>query len=100
MPGLVGASIDSMEGGRRRSGVTVKTLKRVLKKAGLKTSGKKSALTRRAKKAHLMMKGGDGDKSEEAPVTFSTDTSKPPAVPLEDAKEGGRKRRRGYPRMY
>lgn len=40
-------------GGRRRSGASVKTLKRVLKKAGLKTSGKKSALTRRAKKAHL-----------------------------------------------
>jgi hypothetical protein len=36
----------------------VKTLKRVLKKAGLKTTGKKAALTRRAKKAHLKLKGG------------------------------------------
>jgi len=48
---------DSMKGGKRR-GVPVKTLKKLLKKAGLKTSGKKAALTRRAKKAKLMMKGG------------------------------------------
>ncbi len=41
------------EGGRRK-GVPVKTLKRMLKKAGLKVSGKKSTLTRRAKKAKLM----------------------------------------------
>ena len=38
----------------KRSGVTVKALKRVLKKAGMKTTGKKATLTRRAKKAHLM----------------------------------------------
>jgi hypothetical protein len=48
---------DSMKGGKRR-GVPVKTLKKLLKKAGLKTTGKKAALTRRAKKAKLMMKGG------------------------------------------
>jgi len=47
----------SMNGGKRR-GVPVKTLKKILKKAGLKTTGKKAALTRRAKKAKLMMKGG------------------------------------------
>lgn len=41
------------------AGTSVKTLKRVLKKAGLKTSGRKAALTRRAKKAHLTMRGGD-----------------------------------------
>lgn len=35
---------------------SVKHLKRMLKKAGLKTTGKKAALTRRAKKAGL--KGG------------------------------------------
>jgi hypothetical protein len=40
----------------------VKTLKRVLKKAGLKVSGKKSTLTRRAKKARLM---GGAEKEEE-----------------------------------
>jgi len=51
---------DSMKGGKRR-GVPVKTLKKILKKAGLKTSGKKAALTRRAKKAKLMMKGGQVD---------------------------------------
>ena len=37
--------------------MTVKTLKRILKKNGLKTSGKKATLTRRAKNARLM-KGG------------------------------------------
>jgi hypothetical protein len=45
-------------GGKRR-GVPVKTLKKILKKAGLKTTGKKAALTRRAKKAKLVKKGGD-----------------------------------------
>ena len=44
---------NAMEGGKRH-GHSVKTLKRVLKKAGLKVSGKKAALTRRAKKAHLL----------------------------------------------
>ena len=45
-----------MKGGRR--GASVKTLKRMLKKAGLKTSGRKATLTRRAKKAHLKVAGG------------------------------------------
>ena len=49
---------EPITGGRRR-GASVKTLKRMLKKAGLKTSGKKAALTRRAKKAHLKMHGGE-----------------------------------------
>jgi len=35
-----------------------KTLKRVLKKAGLKTTGKKSTLRARARKAHLIRGGG------------------------------------------
>ena len=52
-----------MEGGRRR-GASVKTLKRVLKKAGLKTTGRKAALTRRAKKARLM-RGGEAKPVEE-----------------------------------
>jgi hypothetical protein len=38
-------------------GIAVKTLKKLLKKAGMKTTGKKATLTRRAKKAKLM-KGG------------------------------------------
>jgi len=35
-----------------------KTLKRILKKAGLKSTGKKSTLRARAKKAHLIRGGG------------------------------------------
>jgi len=45
-------SPQSVTGGKRR-GVTVKAMKRALKSAGLKTTGKKAALTRRVKKAHL-----------------------------------------------
>jgi hypothetical protein len=41
-----------LTGGRR--GVTVKALKTVLKKNGMKTTGKKATLTRRVKKARLM----------------------------------------------
>jgi hypothetical protein len=40
-------------GGTKHTGVPVKTLKKLLKKAGLKVSGKKATLTRRAKKAKL-----------------------------------------------
>ena len=88
MPDLLsGAS--PIKGGRR--GVSVKTLKRMLKKAGLKTTGRKAALTRRAKKAHLKMRGGD-DQSD-------AETKTPPMVPdpdltKEEKKEGGRRRRR------
>jgi hypothetical protein len=57
MPGLAPADVAPQTAGRRRSGASVKTLKRVLKKAGLKVSGKKAALTRRAKKARLMRGG-------------------------------------------
>ena len=56
MPGLSPADVAPQAGGRR-SGASVKTLKKVLKKAGLKVSGKKAALTRRAKKARLMRGG-------------------------------------------
>jgi hypothetical protein len=57
-------------GGRRSRGASVKQMKRMLKKAGLKTTGRKAALTRRAKKAHLKLRGGevvgsDGKKVEE-----------------------------------
>ena len=38
-------------------GLKTKTLRRMLKKAGLKTTGKKAALTKRCKKAHLMRGG-------------------------------------------
>lgn len=43
-----------MEQQAGKRGVTVKALKTVLKRAGLKTTGKKATLTRRAKKARLM----------------------------------------------
>ena len=40
-----------------------KTLKRVLKKAGLKTPGKKSTLRARARKAHLIRGGSLADRA-------------------------------------
>ena len=40
--------------GGRRHGVKAKTLKKLLKRAGLKVSGKKATLRARAKKAHLV----------------------------------------------
>jgi len=43
-----------MGGGRRRRGPTAKSLKRVLKGHGLKSSGRKATLRARAKKAHLL----------------------------------------------
>jgi hypothetical protein len=98
---------ESMKGGAKRRGVPVKTLKKLLKKAGLKTTGKKAALTRRAKKARLM-KGGNkpGEPSviaDEAPeiaedikttieVEDSTNKTIPPATTSDMA--GGRKRRK------
>lgn len=47
-----------ISGGRRRGkGMTTKAMKKLLKKAGMKTTGKKAALTRRLKKG---MRGGGG----------------------------------------
>jgi hypothetical protein len=68
MPGSV-ATNAALVGGRRR-GASVKTLKKMLKKAGLKTTGKKAALTRRAKKAHLKMRGG-GDRKEDTAAALT-----------------------------
>jgi len=73
-----------MDGGRRRKGVPVKTLKKMLKKAGLKTTGRKAALTRRAKKAHLKMRGGEEMAAEEAVKE---------EVVGDEAEVGGRRRR-------
>lgn len=57
-----GASDETkMMGGRRTRGATVKQMKRMLKKAGLKTTGKKASLTKRAKKAHLKLRKGGAD---------------------------------------
>lgn len=43
-------------GRRTRKGPSAKALKRVLKSHGLKSSGKKSTLRARAKRAHLLSK--------------------------------------------
>jgi hypothetical protein len=91
-----GEITDSMKGGAKRRGVPVKTLKKLLKKAGLKTSGKKAALTRRAKKARLM-KGGD---SNTPPVIVDNAAKKADNIKEEIKEEdkivdmGGRKRRK------
>ncbi len=69
-----------------RSATSVKTLKRILKKAGLKTTGRKAALTRRAKKAHLKLRGGvlpkrsnaDGAKPGDEKTKPSTEPSTSP----------------------
>jgi hypothetical protein len=54
-------SIDKMQcAGTKHTGVPVKTLKKLLKKAGLKVSGKKTTLTRRANKARLLGGGPGG----------------------------------------
>jgi hypothetical protein len=72
--------LDATQGGGRRKGASVKTLKKILKKAGLKTSGKKAALTRRAKKAHLKLRGG---------------VVGPDGNEIVEEKMGGRRRRGG-----
>ena len=99
-----------MDGGRRRSGMSVKALKRTLKKAGLKVSGKKSTLRARAKKARLMG-GAEGDMPAK-PFSFSSLTTKsedeaPPATPATTTSTGARRHRRsrsrrglGLPRLY
>jgi hypothetical protein len=56
-----GVAETTMKGGRRTRGATVKQMKRMLKKAGLKTTGKKASLTKRAKKAHLKIRKGGAD---------------------------------------
>ena len=70
-----------LAGGRRR-GMSVKTLKRALKKAGLKTSGRKAALTRRAKKAHLLRGGVLPSRSNADGVKPGDEDTKPSAEPM------------------
>jgi hypothetical protein len=88
------SSAPATVGGRRhKGGVSVKTLKKVLKKAGLKVSGKKATLTRRAKKARLM---GGAEKEEEMKEEMKVE------MPMETGMEGARRRRsrsRGF-RLY
>jgi len=83
-------------GSGRRRGASVKTLKRVLKKAGLKTSGRKAALTRRAKKAHLKVGGApeemEGARRRRRGGVEGDDTALPPPPP----PMGGRRRSRKH----
>ena len=103
-------------------GISVKTLKRMLKKAGLKLGGRKAALTRRAKKAGMLplpqrspgtgimppelfripmrsMTTGIPRDEEPAlpkppPSNLRTNAAlPPPEPPKEEKKEGGRHRR-------
>ena len=78
-----------MEGGRRVRGATAKDLKKMLKAAGLKTTGRKAALTRRAKKAHLKIRGGAAGEVVEGPATMKGGVALQP-LPL----SGGRRRSR------
>ena len=80
-----------MEGGRRK-GVTVKTLKRALKKNGLKTSGKKATLRARAKKARIM--GGGEDDSE-----MKEKVEEMPAAAIGGRGRGRSKKSKGF-RLY
>ncbi len=67
-------------GGRKVRGATAKNLKKMLKAAGLKTSGRKAALTRRAKKAHLKIRGGAGGAVVEGPATMAGGAALSPAL--------------------
>ena len=75
VPGVAAGEVE-MKGGRRTRGATAKALKKMLKKAGLKTTGRKAALTRRAKKAHLKIVGGENGAVMKDGETLET----PPAM--------------------
>lgn len=54
------ADTGAMNGGRRKTKrMTMKNIKKMLKKNGLKTTGRKSVLLRRMKKAKIMKGGAD-----------------------------------------
>jgi hypothetical protein len=75
-------------GGRKVRGATAKNLKKMLKAAGLKTTGRKAALTRRAKKAHLKIRGGASGPVVEGPATMAGGST------LSPHPVGGRRRSR------
>jgi hypothetical protein len=91
--------------GRRRT-LKVKTLKRKLKAAGVKTTGRKATLLKRAKKAHIKLGGAlsplplaggrrrrsrRGGAGGPEGAESGSDGEKPPM--LGDAPKGGRRRR-------
>jgi len=57
---MVPAGTQFNGGKRQMTGLKAKTLRRMLKKAGLKVSGKKATLRARAKKARLVRGGAGG----------------------------------------
>ena len=88
-------------GGRRRT-MKVKTLKRKLRAAGVKTTGRKATLLKRAKKAHIKLGGalsplplggrrrsrrGGGDDEMVAPAPAPT----PSAAPMAGRRRRSRK---------
>lgn len=79
---------ETTEGGRRVKKATVKQLKKMLKKAGLKTTGRRAALTRRAKKAHLKIRGGANGTVVEGPATQAGGSTLAPA-----SLAGGKRRK-------
>ena len=83
---------EQMVGGRKVRAATAKQLKKMLKKAGLKTTGRKAALTRRAKKAHLKIKGGAAGKVIEGPLSQAGGVALAPHP--YGGQEGGRRRSR------
>ena len=99
MTTLAPAAYGGSQAGGRRHHVTVKKLKKALKKAGLKTTGKRSTLTRRAKKAHLKMRGGDPptpdpDGDIEMDDGSAGSPPPPPPPPSSSAEGAGRRRSR------
>lgn len=92
MTAMTPAEYGAQMGGKRR-GVPVKTLKKILKKAGLKTTGKKAALTRRAKQAKLVKKGGKDDEAPAVLVPGANEEAEKIATATEAIKTGGRKRK-------
>lgn len=81
-------------GGRKVRGATAKQLKKMLKKAGLKTTGRKAALTRRAKKAHLKIRGGGSGEVVEGPQGMAGGAVLTP-LPLNGGRRKSR-RSRGF----
>ena len=68
----------------QQGGMKVKTIKKILKKNGLKTTGRKSTLVKRMRKAHL--RGG-----QKEPEVEEDNTVVPPKVENEENnQEGGR----------
>lgn len=85
-------------GGRKVRGATVKQMKKMLKKAGLKTTGKKATLTRRAKKAHLKIRGGANGEVVEGPATQAGGVALSPAPVGQTG--AGKKKSRGSSKGY